>query len=332
MADVNVVDRVAPVARAAGRPWTAPWRLIPLAFYLLVLALLRGDLAHPAVASGEFSLHLYFGALVLYLGGMLAFFAYFAYRSDSLRWLGLTLVVPGAAIHLLAIVFRGFADGHYPLANMYEYSSMLALVAVLVFLLMTLRYPVAALAGGLALFVVVALMGIGFALYQSPEPLVPALQSYWLKIHVTSMMVSSGVLVSSFVFAALYLVKDRSLNVKSWLHDSAAAVRLPSLETLDQLTFRAILLGFPIWTFGTMAGAIWGEHAWGRWWGWDPKETWAAITWIVYAIYLHAHSLRAWRGRRTALIATAGFVSILVTLYAVNLWIVGLHSYARGAG
>ena len=81
-----------------------------------------------------------------------------------------------------------------------------------------------------------------------------------------------------------------------------------------------------------MAGAIWGEHAWGRWWGWDPKETWAAITWIVYAIYLHAHTLRAWRGRRTALIATAGFISIMVTLYAVNLWIVGLHSYARGAG
>jgi cytochrome c-type biogenesis protein CcsB len=116
------------------------------------------------------------------------------------------------------------------------------------------------------------------------------------------------------------------------LHDSAIAIRLPSLETLDRLTFRAILLGFPIWTFGTMAGAVWGEHAWGRWWGWDPKETWAAITWIIYAIYLHAHSLRAWRGRRTALIATAGFVSIMITLYAVNLWIVGLHSYAKGAG
>jgi len=161
---------------------------------------------------------------------------------------------------------------------------------------------------------------------------VPALQSYWLKIHVTSMMASSGILVSSFVFAALYLVKDRSASAKSWLNGSAIAARLPSLETLDRLTFRAILLGFPIWTFGTMAGAIWGEHAWGRWWGWDPKETWAAITWIVYAIYLHSHSLRAWRGRRTALIATAGFLSIMVTLYAVNLWIVGLHSYAKGAG
>ncbi|TMD47115.1 MAG: c-type cytochrome biogenesis protein CcsB [Chloroflexi bacterium] len=270
--------------------------------------------------------------MALYVGGMFAYFAFFAYRAEAFRWLGVALVAPGAAIHLTAIISRGFADGHYPLANMYEYSSMLALVAVTVFLLMTVRWPVASLGGGVALFVVVALMGIGYGLYQSPEPLVPALQSYWLKIHVSSMMASSGILVSSFVFAALYLVKDRSASVKSWLNGSGIAARLPSLETLDRLTFRAILLGFPIWTFGTMAGAVWGEHAWGRWWGWDPKETWAAITWIIYAIYLHAHSLRAWRGRRTALIATAGFISIMITLYAVNLWIVGLHSYAKGAG
>src|SRR5438309_1874760 len=122
--------------------------------------------------------------------------------------------------------------------------------------LMALGWPVESLGGGVALFVGVALMGSGDGLYQSPEPLVPALQSYWLKIHVASMMASSGSLVSSFVFAGLYLLKDRSANVKSWLHGSAIAARLPSLETLDRLTFRAILLGFPLWTFGTMAGAI----------------------------------------------------------------------------
>ncbi|HVH65388.1 MAG TPA: c-type cytochrome biogenesis protein CcsB [Candidatus Acidoferrum sp.] len=332
MARVTVNEPVVTVAAAAERRLPALWRVIPLAFYLLAFLLIRSDLTQLPGAVADLSLHLYFAAMALYVGGMFAYFAYFSYRNESLRWLGIVLVVPGAAIHLSAIVTRGFADGHYPLANMYEYSSMLALVAVVVFLLMTVRWPVASLGGGVALFVVVALMGIGYGLYQSPEPLVPALQSYWLKIHVTSMMASSGILVSSFVFAALYLVKDRSANIKSWLHGTAAAARLPSLETLDRLTFRAILLGFPIWTFGTMAGAIWGEHAWGRWWGWDPKETWAAITWIIYAIYLHAHTLRAWRGRRTALVATAGFVSILITLYAVNLWIVGLHSYARGAG
>ena len=329
MARVTVTEPVS-TSVVTGRRGPARWQLIPLAFYLLAFALVRADLVGGSAA--DLSLQLYFSAMVMYVGGMFFYFAYFAYRREVLRWVAIALVAPGAAIHLAAIIVRGFADGHYPLANMYEYSSMLALVAVTVFLLMTVRWPVASLGGGLALFVVVALMGIGFGLYQSPEPLVPALQSYWLKIHVTSMMASSGILVSSFVFAALYLVKDRSRSAKSWLSGSAVAARLPSLETLDRLTFRAILFGFPIWTFGTMAGAIWGEHAWGRWWGWDPKETWAAITWIVYAIYLHSHSLRSWRGRRTALIATAGFVSIMVTLYAVNLWIVGLHSYARGAG
>ncbi|MDQ6883225.1 MAG: c-type cytochrome biogenesis protein CcsB [Candidatus Dormibacteraeota bacterium] len=332
MARLTVSEGVATQAASTGRSPLTPWRLTPVPFYLLGFLLVRGDLARLPGSVADLSLHLYFAAMLFYVGAMFFYFAYFAYRRDSLRWLGLVLVVPGAAVHLGAIISRGFADSHYPLANMYEYSSMCALVAVTVFLLMTVRYPVASLGGGLALFVVVALMGVGYGLYQSPEPLVPALQSYWLKIHVSSMMASSGILVSSFVFAGLYLLKDRSGIVRSWLHGSAIAARLPSLETLDRLTFRAILLGFPIWTFGTMAGAIWGEHAWGRWWGWDPKETWAAITWMIYAIYLHAHGLRAWRGRRTALIATAGFISIMVTLYAVNLWIVGLHSYAKGAG
>jgi len=308
------------------------WLFLPGLVYLLVLFALRGDLGRLTKDLAGASLHLYFAAIGLYLVAMLMYFIHFAYRADRWRWMALMVAVPAAGLHLLAIVLRGFADGHYPLANMYEYSSMFALVAVIAFLAITARFPIAALGGGLAMLVAVSLMGVGFALYQSPEPLVPALQSYWLKIHVTSMMTASGILVSSFVFAALYLIKERSLVPRSLLNGSRLAAQLPALGTLDQLTTRAILLGFPIWTFGTIAGAIWGEHAWGRWWGWDPKETWAAITWMVYAIYLHAHLLRGWRGRRSALIAVAGFASILVTLYAVNLWIVGLHSYARGAG
>src|SRR5439155_1441614 len=245
MARATVTDEIRAGAVAARRG-PALWRLLPLAFYVLAFAIVRGDLVQGNAA--DLSLHLYFAAMVMYVGGMFLYFAYFAYRREALRWLAIAVVGPGALLHLGAIVARGFADGHYPLANMYEYSSMLALVAVTVFLLMTVRWPVASLGGGLALFVVVALMGIGFGLYQSPEPLVPALQSYWLKIHVTSMMASSGILVSSFVFAALYLVKDRSESAKSWLNGSAIAARLPSLETLDRRTFRAILLGYAIWT------------------------------------------------------------------------------------
>jgi len=231
MARVTVREPVTSAVAVAGRRLPPLWRVVPLAFYGLAFALIRGDLTRLPGAVTDLSLHLYFAAMVLYVGGMFFYFAFFAYRQEALRWLGVSLVAPGALIHLGAIVTRGIADSHYPLANMYEYSSMLALVAVTVFLLMTLRWPVASLGGGVALFVVVALMGIGYGLYQSPEPLVPALQSYWLKIHVTSMMASSGILVSSFVFAGLYLLKDRSAYIKSWLHGSAIAAAEVSISS-----------------------------------------------------------------------------------------------------
>jgi cytochrome c-type biogenesis protein CcsB len=104
---------------------------------------------------------------------------------------------------------------------------------------------------------------------------------------------------------------------------------LPSAATLDRLAYRMIAFGFPIWTFGIITGAIWAEAAWGRYWGWDPKETWSFITWVVFAGYLHARATSGWKGRRAAVIALVGFVSLLITYYAVNLWIVGLHSYAK---
>src|SRR5437870_6218705 len=199
MARVTLNDPVGTVTATGQRRLPALWRSLPPAFCLLAFSLVRGDLARLPGSVADFSLHLYFAAMLLYVGGMFFYFAFFAYRTEALRWHGVALVAPGAAIHLAAIISRGFADGHYPLAIMYEYSSMLALVAVIAFLLMTLRWPVASLGGGLALFVVVMLMGIGYGLYQSPEPLVPALQSYCLKIHAPTMMASPGILVSSIV-------------------------------------------------------------------------------------------------------------------------------------
>jgi cytochrome c-type biogenesis protein CcsB len=103
---------------------------------------------------------------------------------------------------------------------------------------------------------------------------------------------------------------------------------LPAAEVLDRIAYRTIAFAFPIWTFAVIAGAIWAEQAWGRYWGWDPKETWSFITWVVFAGYLHARATSGWKGRRAAVIALVGFASLLVTYYAVNLWIVGLHSYA----
>ncbi len=104
---------------------------------------------------------------------------------------------------------------------------------------------------------------------------------------------------------------------------------MPSAAGLDRLAYRIIALAFPIWTFAVIAGAIWAQEAWGRYWGWDPKETWSFITWVIFAGYLHARATSGWKGRRAAVIALVGFVSLLITYYAVNLWIVGLHSYAK---
>src|SRR6202171_6804675 len=156
MARITNNEPVTATTTAARRRGPLLWRFVPLAFYLLAFSLVRGDLARGNVA--DLSLHLSFAAMGLYVGAMFFYFAFFAYRTEALRWVAIALVAPGAAIHLAAIVARGFADGYYPLANMYEYSSMLALVAVTAFLLMTIRWPVASLGGGAALLVIVALM------------------------------------------------------------------------------------------------------------------------------------------------------------------------------
>jgi cytochrome c-type biogenesis protein CcsB len=300
--------------------------IVPLPAYLLVLLLVRGDLSRLPASAGDLSLHLFVGVILLYAFSMVSLCAYFAYRRAGAHWVGMALLLPAVALHLVSIGARWLAEAHYPLSNMYEYASMFSLVAIVTFLLLDRRYHVAALGAGV-LLVVVLLMGAGLMLYVSPEPLIPALQSVWLRIHVTAMMTASGILMSSFVFAVLYLARRRA--VQGGALAGGLVARLPSADALDRLSYRTVLFGFPIWTFGVMAGAVWGEHAWGRYWAWDPKETMAFVTWLIYVIYLHAGTVRRWRGQVTAVIATVGFVSLLSTLFVVNLVIVGLHSYAR---
>jgi cytochrome c-type biogenesis protein CcsB len=213
--------------------------------------------------------------------------------------------------------------------------------------------------GGLVMIGAIAIMAVGRTVYTGPSGLIPALNSYWLKIHVTAMVTSSALLSFTFFFSFAALLKawaigGRQLVLASgpryalasggalggngpgaataatgprWLQ--VATRWLPDPETLDNLAFRMVLIGFPLWTFGVMMGAVWGEHAWGRWWGNDPKEIMAAVTWIVYAVYFHARAIGGMRGYRTTAIASFGFLSVLATFYYVNLWIVGLHSYAR---
>jgi cytochrome c-type biogenesis protein CcsB len=214
--------------------------------------------------------------------------------------------------------------------------------------------------GGFALMFAVFTMAIAVSfLYVGPAPLVPALNSYWIKIHVVAAISGSSLFaLGGGVLTILFLVQDRrerrqlaairsqepppilgaSIDVdappdfasESDEPTAGTATRrgpLPTAATLDRMAYRVIAFAFPIWTFAVIAGAIWAQRAWGRYWGWDPKETWSFVTWVIYAGYLHARSTSGWRGRPAAIVALVGFVSLLITYYAVNLWIVGLHSY-----
>ena len=309
---------------------------------------------------------LFWVTLVLYAMAMCAFIAGTAYRKSGASLIAVTLAWIGAAAHVGSVATRGFAAGRVPWGNMYEYSSMISLLVVLGFLLIVdAKFKLRDL-GGFAMALSLVTLLLGRKLYAPAGPLVPALNSWWLKVHVIAMITASSTFSIAFIFTALYLLKDRAERKASSALFTGSTVgaayagpavgekqgfptdyassdpddarrhgevkgfwaRLPPSEKLDTLAFRTHAIGFPIWTFGVIAGAIWASKAWGRYWGWDPKETWAFITWTIYAGYLHARATAGWRGRKAALIAAAGFASVWITYYVVNLWIVGLHSYA----
>jgi cytochrome c-type biogenesis protein CcsB len=164
-------------------------------------------------------------------------------------------------------------------------------------------------------------------LYAPAGPLVPALNSYWLFIHVTAATIASGILLMGFICAALHLIRSGYDQGKQRF-PYGLGERLPSAETLERLTFRVHAFAFPIWTFAIMCGAIWAEAAWGRYWGWDPKETWSFIAWVIYACYLHARSTPSVSRRLVSWIAVLGWAAMLINLVGVNLFASSFHSYS----
>jgi cytochrome c-type biogenesis protein CcsB len=276
-----------------------------------------------------------------------------ARRSERLGQGAVVLTVAGWALHVSSVVTRGFAAHRVPWGNMYEFSSMVSLVAVTVFLALLLRAKVRFL-GAFVLAPVVLYLGLaGTVLYVPAGPLQPVLNSYWIKIHVVAAITASGAFMVSGVITLLYLMKawlERRAASVSLGPGTAAAVELrpeatgvrgnaramvdgvarwlPEADRLDRLAYKVIGFAFPVWTFAIIAGAIWAKYAWSRYWGWDPKETWSFITWVVYAAYLHARATAGWRGRRAAYLSLLGFGCLMVDYYVVNTVITGLHSYA----
>jgi cytochrome c-type biogenesis protein CcsB len=237
--------------------------------------------------------------------------------ADKLGRMATNLVVVGALLQAGSVVTRGLATGRWPLGNMYEFTSVICLAAVVTWLVVLRRAPGLRPVGLFVLLPVVVLLFLGgTVLYARAAPVVPALRSYWLVVHVTTISVSSGLLLVPGVASLLFLLRREG------------AERLPPAETLDRLAYRTTIVAFPLYTFGVIAGAIWAEAAWGRFWGWDPKETVAFVAWVVYAAYLHARSTAGWRSGRAAWINVAGCAVILFNLFFINMVVAGLHSYA----
>ena len=236
----------------------------------------------------------------------------------------------GLLAHLIAVVTRGFAVHRAPWGNMYEFVTALTCVAAIFFCYVMVRYRAWALGVFVMGAVVVALGLAETVIYTAAGPLVPALQSYWLSIHVTAMTLATGIFFVAAVLGVMYLVAERyrARVAAGKAQGNGLLERIPDSAQLDKLTYRTVMFGFPIWTFGVIAGAIWADQAWGRYWGWDPVETWAFITWVLYAAYLHARATAGWRGRRAYYIQLLGFASLTFNILVVQVFITGMHSYA----
>jgi len=240
-------------------------------------------------------------------------------RAERLGRMGVAVTLLGALLHGASLVLRGVATERAPWGNMYEYTSLLTFAAVVGWLVLMRLFPVRRL-GGFVLVPIGILMFLGgTALYAEAAPVQPALQSYWLVVHVSVISVSSGLFLLPGVASVLYLLKSSG---------RARFAKLPGSEVLDRLAYRSTVFAFPLFTLGIICGAIWAEAAWGRFWGWDPKETVSFVAWVVYAAYLHARATAGWRGRPAAWINSLGFALTVFNLFFINLVTTGLHSYA----
>jgi cytochrome c-type biogenesis protein CcsB len=242
---------------------------------------------------------------------------------------GLILVYAGIGLLFTCIVLRGLATQRVPWGNMYEFINLTCFCGLVAGAIVLRRPQYRPLWVFLLLPVLILLTVSGRWLYTNAAPVMPALQSYWLPIHVSVVSLGSGVFMVAGVASILFLLRTSRLGEPDTPGAFAQLVqRLPDAQTLDRIAYRTTIFGFPVFGFGVIFGAIWAEEAWGRYWGWDPKETVAFIAWVVYAAYLHARSTAGWRDRKAAWINVVGFVAMVFNLFFVNLVTVGLHSYA----
>jgi cytochrome c-type biogenesis protein CcsB len=315
--------------------------------------------------------------LTAYVVATLAFIGYFLFRTELWRKTGAGLGMLACALQFVELGTRWNMTGVWPLTNLYGSLSLFSALGVLIFLIFASRYDLWLIGGGVLGISAIA-FGYATTWNEGYMPAVPALQSYWIKIHVPLVIASYASFMVAFVVSCLYLLKkyaERSfgggrrvfasaagpnvnvaVETQGALRSSAGATGLdassartetpgittaaaagdplaiwlaglPTLARLDMMNYRIVAVGLPLLTIGIMTGAMWANEAWGAYWQWDPKETAALVSWIVYAAYMHLHTRNAWRGERSAWVNVFGFATIIFCYLGVNIWISGLHSY-----
>lgn len=269
----------------------------------------------------------------LYLLCTVLYFNYLAFRSERLGKIASGVSWITLLIHTAAILWRWVESyqmgiGHAPLSNMYESLVFFSWCIVLLYLLWEWKLNSRFL-GAFALpfaFLFIAYASLAPGISDRIDPLIPALQSNWLHAHVITCFLSYASFALSCAVSVIYLMKLQKKETGQ--KETGLTALFPSLESLDGLVYKTIVVGFPLLTIGIVTGAAWANYAWGSYWSWDPKETWSLITWFVYAIFLHARFTREWRGKRTAVLSIIGFAAVIFTYFGVNYVLSGLHSYA----
>lgn len=251
-------------------------------------------------------------------------------RVDFYGRLGLFTTTIAAVLHIGAVVLRGVAANRAPWGNMYEFITAALAFAVLLYLVCAYRFGMRWLGLGANLLFT---FGLGIAVtqfYVDVAPLVPALHSVWFIIHIIAACISGAAFNIAAITSILYLVRESAAQkaAAKGVEVVGYVAKLPTAKRLDLISYRLIAFAVPLWTFTIVAGSIWAQYAWGRFWNWDPKETWSFITWIIYVAYLHARATAGWRGRPVAIISLIGVVAFWFNFIGVNLLFSGLHSYS----
>ena len=275
---------------------------------------------------------LFLVTLALYFVAMLLFFLYAAIKKPSVAKYAVRVQLFALLVHTAAIVLRGILMGRLPMANQYEFSTAFswALALVSLVFIQKFRFPVlGAFASPVTLLLAVyagvqklnELKVIAAGGVDSIRNLMPALRSSWLGIHVSTVIIAYGAFGVSFVLSIIFLLRDRMKENGFWDQ------HIPKKEKLDTISYRCVSLGMMFLTVTIGIGGIWAEDAWGSYWSWDPKETWALVTWVIYLVYLHLRIRKGWNGKTAAIFGTVGFICVLFTYIGVNTLLPGLHSY-----